>query len=281
MAEKQGRTNLIIEHLTVAYEEKLAVDDVSFSLENGKIFVIVGESGSGKTTLLRTVGGLLSDEGKIVSGNIFLQEKNLVQFSEKEWQNIHSGQIGYIFQNPEQSLSPLAKIEKQFLECARVSESKKAQADLLCLRGKDKKAKKEILTEAEMLLKKLRFEEPERILKAYPFELSGGMCQRVAIALAIMNHPLLLLADEPTSALDVAAQNMTIETLLDLREQTGLSMVVVTHNMDVACRLADEIGVMYQGKIIESGPPEQIVNEPREAYTKRLIEAIPQINRKA
>lgn len=281
MAEKQGRTNLIIEHLTVAYEEKLAVDDVSFSLENGKIFVIVGESGSGKTTLLRTVGGLLSDEGKIVSGKIFLQEKNLVHLSEKEWQNIHSGQIGYIFQNPEQSLSPLAKIEKQFLECARVNKSKKAQSDLLCLRGKDKKAKKEILTEAEMLLKKLRFEEPERILKSYPFELSGGMCQRVAIALAIMNHPLLLLADEPTSALDVAAQNMTIETLLDLREQTGLSMVVVTHNMDVACRLADEIGVMYQGKIIESGPPEQIVNEPREAYTKKLIEAIPQINRKA
>ena len=218
---------------------------------------------------------------KIVSGNIFLQEKNLVHLSEKEWQNIHGSQIGYIFQNPEQSLSPLAKIGKQFLECARVNKSKKAQADLLCLRGKDKKAKKEILTEAEMLLKKLRFEEPERILKSYPFELSGGMCQRVAIALAIMNHPLLLLADEPTSALDVAAQNMTIETLLDLREQTGLSMVVVTHNMDVASRLADEIGVMYQGKIIESGPPEQIVNEPREAYTKRLIEAIPQINRKA
>ncbi len=281
MAEKQGRTNLIIEHLTVAYEEKLAVDDVSFSLENGKIFVIVGESGSGKTTLLRTVGGLLSDEGKIVSGNIFLQEKNLVHLSEKEWQNIHGGQIGYIFQNPEQSLSPLAKIEKQFLECACVNESKKAQADLLCLRGKNRRTKKEILTEAEILLKKLRFEEPERILKSYPFELSGGMCQRVAIALAIMNHPLLLLADEPTSALDVAAQNMTIETLLDLREQTGLSMVVVTHNMDVACRLADEIGVMYQGKIIESGPPEQIVNEPREAYTKKLIEAIPQINRKA
>lgn len=279
MAEKQGRTNLIIEHLTVAYEEKLAVDDVSFSLENGKIFVIVGESGSGKTTLLRTVGGLLSDEGKIVSGNIFLQEKNLVHLSEKEWQNIHGGQIGYIFQNPEQSLSPLAKIEKQFLECACVNESKKAQADLLCLRGKNRRTKKEILTEAEILLKKLRFEEPERILKAYPFELSGGMCQRVAIALAIMNHPLLLLADEPTSALDVAAQNMTIETLLDLREQTGLSMVVVTHNMDVACRLADEIGVMYQGKIIESGPPEQIVNEPREAYTKKLIEAIPQIKK--
>ena len=231
--------------------------------------------------MLRTVGGLLSDEGKIVSGNIFLQEKNLVHLSEKEWQNIHGSQIGYIFQNPGQSLSPLAKIEKQFLECARVNKSKKAQADLLCLRGKNRRTKKEILAEAEILLKKLRFEEPERILKAYPFELSGGMCQRVAIALAIMNHPLLLLADEPTSALDVAAQNMTIETLLDLREQTGLSMVVVTHNMDVACRLADEIGVMYQGKIIESGPPEQIVNEPREAYTKKLIEAIPQINRKA
>lgn len=279
MEKNQGRSNLTIEHLAVTYEEKLAVDDVSFSLENGKIFVIVGESGSGKTTLLRTVGGLLSDEGKIVSGNIFLQEKNLVHLSEKEWQNIHGGQIGYIFQNPEQSLSPLAKIEKQFLECARVNEGKKAQADLFCLRGKDRRTKKEILTEAEMLLKKLRFEDPERILKSYPFELSGGMCQRVAIALAIMNHPSLLLADEPTSALDVAAQNMTIETLLDLREQTGLSMLVVTHNMDVACRLADEIGVMYQGKIIEFGPPEQIVNEPKEAYTKRLIEAIPQIKK--
>ena len=117
MTEKQGRTNLIIEHLTVAYEEKLAMDDVSFSLENGKIFVIVGESGSGKTTLLRTVGGLLSDEGKIVSGNIFLQEKNLVHLSEKEWQNIHGSQIGYIFQNPEQIVNePKEAYTKRLIE---------------------------------------------------------------------------------------------------------------------------------------------------------------------
>lgn len=272
MEKRQGKSNLTIEHLTVAYGEKLAVDDVSFSLDSGKIFAIVGESGSGKTTLLRTVGGLLSGEGRIVSGDIFLQETDLAQLSEKEWQNIHGRQIGYIFQNPEQSLSPLAKIGTQFVECARVNEGKRLSAGF---RGKDKRTKKEILTEAEMLLKSLRFEKPERILKAYPFELSGGMCQRVAIALAIMNHPSLLLADEPTSALDVAAQNMTIETLLELREQTGLSILLVTHNMDVACRLADEIGVMYQGKLIECGSPEQIVNEPKEAYTKRLIAAIP------
>ena len=243
LAEKnQIEKNLIVDRLTVTYGEKLAVDGVSFSLSPGKIYVIVGESGSGKSTLLRTIGGLLTKEGKIVSGDIWMGEQNLIQLSEKEWCEVHGNKMGYIFQNPEQSLSPLAKIGKQFVECQNMH-----------AKTAGKKSKKEILEDAEELLKELRFENPQRVLKSYPFELSGGMCQRVAIALAIMNQPSLLLADEPTSALDVASQDMTIETLLALRKKTDLSILLVTHNMEVARRLADEIGVMYQGRIIESG----------------------------
>lgn len=266
LAEKnQIEKNLIVDRLTVTYGEKLAVDGVSFSLSPGKIYVIVGESGSGKSTLLRTIGGLLTKEGKIVSGDIWMGEQNLIQLSEKEWCEVHGNKMGYIFQNPEQSLSPLAKIGKQFVECQNMH-----------AKTAGKKIKKEILEDAEELLKELRFENPQRVLKSYPFELSGGMCQRVAIALAIMNQPSLLLADEPTSALDVASQDMTIETLLALRKKTDLSILLVTHNMEVARRLADEIGVMYQGRIIESGLPEEIWNDPKEDYTKKLIAAIPQ-----
>ena len=266
LAEKnQIEKNLIVDRLTVTYGEKLAVDGVSFSLSPGKIYVIVGESGSGKSTLLRTIGGLLTKEGKIVSGDIWMGEQNLIQLSEKEWCEVHGNKMGYIFQNPEQSLSPLAKIGKQFVECQNMH-----------AKTAGKKSKKEILEDAEELLKELRFENPQRVLKSYPFELSGGMCQRVAIALAIMNQPSLLLADEPTSALDVASQDMTIETLLALRKKTDLSILLVTHNMEDARRLADEIGVMYQGRIIESGLPEEIWNDPKEDYTKKLIAAIPQ-----
>ena len=266
LAEKnQIEKNLIVDRLTVTYGEKLAVDGVSFSLSPGKIYVIVGESGSGKSTLLRTIGGLLTKEGKIVSGDIWMGEQNLIQLSEKEWCEVHGNKMGYIFQNPEQSLSPLAKIGKQFVECQNMH-----------AKTAGKKSKKEILEDAEELLKELRFENPQRVLKSYPFELSGGMCQRVAIALAIMNQPSLLLADEPTSALDVASQDMTIETLLALRKKTDLSILLVTHNMEVARRLADEIGVMYQGRIIESGLPEEIWNDPKEDYTNKLIAAIPQ-----
>lgn len=266
LAEKnQIEKNLIVDRLTVTYGEKLAVDGVSFSLSPGKIYVIVGESGSGKSTLLRTIGGLLTKEGKIVSGDIWMGEQNLIQLSEKEWCEVHGNKMGYIFQNPEQSLSPLAKIGKQFVECQNMH-----------AKTAGKKSKKEILEDAEELLKELRFENPQRVLKSYPFELSGGMCQRVAIALAIMNQPSLLLADEPTSALDVASQDMTIETLLALRKKTDLSILLVTHNMEVARRLADEIGVMYQGRNIESGLPEEIWNDPKEDYTKKLIAAIPQ-----
>ena len=156
LAEKnQIEKNLIVDRLTVTYGEKLAVDGVSFSLSPGKIYVIVGESGSGKSTLLRTIGGLLTKEGKIVSGDIWMGEQNLIQLSEKEWCEVHGNKMGYIFQNPEQSLSPLAKIGKQFVECQNMH-----------AKTAGKKSKKEILEDAEELLKELRFENPQRVLKS-------------------------------------------------------------------------------------------------------------------
>ena len=238
LAEKnQIEKNLIVDRLTVTYGEKLAVDGVSFSLSPGKIYVIVGESGSGKSTLLRTIGGLLTKEGKIVSGDIWMGEQNLIQLSEKEWCEVHGNKMGYIFQNPEQSLSPLAKIGKQFVECQNMH-----------AKTAGKKSKKEILEDAEELLKELRFENPQRVLKSYPFELSGGMCQRVAIALAIMNQPSLLLADEPTSALDVSVQAQTLNELLKLQGDYHMTYLFITHNLSVVRYMSDRICVMYGGQ---------------------------------
>ena len=260
------------EHICKSFGQTEVLKDISFSLEESQVLSIIGSSGSGKTTLLRCLNFLeRPDKGiiRVKDKTVFdAANPTTMQDAEIRKNRLH---FGLVFQS--------FNLFPQYTALKNVMLAK----ELLAKERPDYKAhKKEIHDEIEAqavgLLKQMGLSER---INNYPHQLSGGQCQRVAIALAIMNHPLLLLADEPTSALDVAAQNMTIETLLDLREQTGLSMVVVTHNMDVACRLADEIGVMYQGKIIESGPPEQIVNEPREAYTKKLIEAIPQINRKA
>lgn len=270
LAEKnQIEKNLIVDRLTVTYGEKLAVDGVSFSLSPGKIYVIVGESGSGKSTLLRTIGGLLTKEGKIVSGDIWMGEQNLIQLSEKEWCEVHGNKMGYIFQNPEQSLSPLAKIGKQFVECQNMH-----------AKTAGKKSKKEILEDAEELLKELRFENPQRVLKSYPFELSGGMCQRVAIALAIMNQPSLLLADEPTSALDVTVQAQVIKEMMKLRELYGTGIAIVTHNISVVNYMADYVAVMHQGKLVEYGAKEEVLNHPQEAYTKKLIGSVLRLKRR-
>ena len=269
LAEKnQIEKNLIVARLTVTYGEKLAVDGVSFSLSPGKIYVIVGESGSGKSTLLRTIGGLLTKEGKIVSGDIWMGEQNLIQLSEKEWCEVHGNKMGYIFQNPEQSLSPLAKIGKQFVECQNMH-----------AKTAGKKSKKEILEDAEELLKELRFENPQRVLKSYPFELSGGMCQRVAIALAIMNQPSLLLADEPTSALDVTVQKQVVEELLLMRKEYNTAMILVTHNIGVVRMMTDRILVLQNGQVREYGETEAVLDHPKDPYTKKLMGSVLHLNR--
>ena len=222
---------------------------------------IVGESGSGKTTVIRAILGSLPNSGKITNGKIFFENHDLLKYSVRDWLAIRGKNISMIFQDSGNMLNPIQTIGKQFIEYLQVH---------------DNVTDEEAYSFAVEMLTRMNLPNPENIMKSYPFELSGGMCQRVAIALAIMNQPSLLLADEPTSALDVASQDMTIETLLALRKKTDLSILLVTHNMEVARRLADEIGVMYQGRIIESGLPEEIWNDPKEDYTKKLIAAIPQ-----
>ena len=265
LAEKnQIEKNLIVDRLTVTYGEKLAVDGVSFSLSPGKIYVIVGESGSGKSTLLRTIGGLLTKEGKIVSGDIWMGEQNLIQLSEKEWCEVHGNKMGYIFQNPEQSLSPLAKIGKQFVECQNMH-----------AKTAGKKSKKEILEDAEELLKELRFENPQRVLKSYPFELSGGMWQRVAIARAVAMEPELLVADEPIASLDVSIQAQIVNLFRHLQKEHGFSFLFIAHDLSMVRFLCDRVGVMHDGKLVEVGNVEDIFRHPKHPYTKALIESIP------
>ena len=253
---------LRVENLGIAYGQKTVVQGVSFTLKQGEIASIVGESGSGKTTVLRCLNGFLPKEGRQSEGTVFLGQEKLSGITKKEWSRIHGAKTGMIFQNPEQSLSPLQTIEKQFCETVRAHR---------------KASGKEIYEEAKELLKTLRFPDPDKIWKSYPFELSGGMCQRVATALAVINRPQLLLADEPTSALDVASQKMTIETLMELRRKENMSVLMVTHNIGVAYLMSDSIGVMHDGKLIEWGSAEDVIKHPKEEYTKKLIASVPQI----
>ena len=254
---------LDVSNLTIQYSKNIeaTVKDINFSLDRGEILTIVGESGSGKTTVIRAILGSLPNSGKIINGKILFENQDLLKYNHKDWLSLRGKHIAMIFQDSGNMLNPIQTIGKQFIEYLQIH---------------DNLTKKEAYSFAIEMLTRMNLANPENIMKSYPFELSGGMCQRVAIALAIMNQPSLLLADEPTSALDVASQDMTIETLLALRKKTDLSILLVTHNMEVARRLADEIGVMYQGRIIESGLPEEIWNDPKEDYTKKLIAAIPQ-----
>ena len=253
---------LRVEDLQIAYGNHQAVKGAGFVLNQGEIAALVGESGSGKTTVVRAIDGLLPWEASITGGRFYLEGRDLTKLSSGEWGKIHGKEISMIFQNPESSLSPLQTLDKQFVENVRAHK---------------KEPKDSILKRAEKILEDMRFPEPGKILRAYPFELSGGMCQRAAIALAIMNQPRLLLADEPTSALDVAAQNMTIQTLLELRRQYGTAILLVTHNIGVAYKMADYIGVMYRGRLLEWGTKEEVLFHPREDYTRRLIQAIPHL----
>lgn len=245
----------------IQYGDRKIIQDFSLQMKQGEILGIVGESGSGKSTVIRAAMGLLGDSGKVSGGEILYRGTDMTKVSGEQLRQLCGPELGMIFQNAGASLCPIRTIEEQLYEAVLQHEAV---------------SKEEIRDRALKLFEQLRFTNGKQILKSYPFEFSGGMNQRVGIVLAMVLRPKLLLADEPTSALDVASQDMTIETLLALRKKTDLSILLVTHNMEVARRLADEIGVMYQGRIIESGLPEEIWNDPKEDYTKKLIAAIPQ-----
>ncbi|MBD3878180.1 MAG: ABC transporter ATP-binding protein [Quinella sp. 1Q5] len=251
---------LTVEDLVVVYGKKRVVHDVSFSVKRGEILVIAGESGSGKSTILKAIGGLLGKGGAIYDGQIFFDGKEITVLSDGQRRKLSGEAIGFIFQNAGASFCPIRTIGEQIFEAV------KAHRDW---------SKEEFRARAVDLMQKINL-APE-VLDEYPFRLSGGMAQRAGILAATILEPKLLLADEPTSALDAVTQVSVAKELLKLRERLGVSIVMVTHHMGVAWRMADRILIMRKGQAVEFGTREQIFNEPHEPYTQELIRAVPRL----
>ena len=257
-----NREILNLKNLSVSYGDINILKDIDLSLKKGEILGIVGESGSGKSTLIKSIMGIL-DENASIDGEINFEGKDLASLSLKDYRKIKGKEISMIFQNPTEYFNPTRKISKQFIETIR------SHNDI---------SKQEIQKKSINTFKFLGLQDGKKIWNSYPFELSGGMNQRVAIALSIMLEPKILLADEPTSALDVTVQAQVVKELLKLRQKLNTSIILVTHNIGVASYMSDNIGVMYGGRIIEYGESEELINNPKHTYTKILINSVPVIN---
>lgn len=252
------------EHVEISYKDFRAVRDVSFGLEEGEILGIVGESGSGKSSLIRAAMGLLGPAGTVSRGDIFYKGYNLPDLSEKERRRVNGPGLGMIFQHAGSSFCPIRKVGAQLYESVIAHEP----------------MAKDLFTEkAASLMQKLGFEDAARILDSYPFELSGGMQQRVGIAAAMLLEPDVLLADEPTSALDVYVQKQVVEELLLMRRTFNTSIILVTHNIGVVSAMADRILVLKDGETVEYGESRQILHAPQMPYTKALMDAVPKLRR--
>ena len=258
---------LDVSNLTVQYgkNKQPTVEDIGFSLNSGEILTIVGESGSGKTTIIRAILGCLPNSGKVISGKIIFDNRDLLSYSKRDWLAIRGKNISMIFQDSGNMLNPILPIGKQFIEYLRVH---------------DNLTKKEAYSFCVEMLTRMNLPNPDNIMKSYPFELSGGMRQRVGIAMATIFRPELLLADEPTSALDVTTQAQIVKELMFVPRTCGTAMIVVTHNIGVASYMSDKMMVMSKGKIIEYGRTKDIINSPRAEYTKTLFASVPQIGGK-
>lgn len=257
-----NREILNLKNLSVSYGDINILKDIDLSLKKGEILGIVGESGSGKSTLIKSIMGIL-DENASIDGEIHFEGKDLASLSLKDYRKIKGKEISMIFQNPTEYFNPTRKISKQFIETIR------SHNDI---------SKQEIQKKSINTFKFLGLQDGKKIWNSYPFELSGGMNQRVAIALSIMLEPKILLADEPTSALDVTVQAQVVKELLKLRQKLNTSIILVTHNIGVASYMSHNIGVMYGGRIIEYGESEELINNPKHPYTKMLINSVPVIN---
>ena len=252
------------EHVEISYNGVPAVRDISFSVGEGEILGIVGESGCGKSTLIRAAMGLLGNTGLVTRGDIFYKGKNLPDLSYAEVRKLNGPELGMIFQNAGSSFCPIRTVGAQLYES--MTEHKAA-------------GRQDFDRQALELFAKLGFEDGQRILDSYPFELSGGMQQRVGIAAAMLMNPKVLFADEPTSALDVSVQKQVVEEMLLVRRKFGTSIVLVTHNIGVIGAMADKVMVMRGGEMVEYGETEQVLRDPKEPYTKRLMSAVPRLTR--
>ncbi len=246
---------------------KLVVDGLDLELARGETVCIAGESGSGKSMTAMSVMRLLPEPmARIAGGEILLEGRDLARLPEAEMRRVRGGDIAMIFQEPMTSLNPVMSIGRQLTE-----------AVLAHREVSDREARGVVLD----ALKAVRISEPERRLGQYPHELSGGMRQRVMIAMALACQPKVLIADEPTTALDVTIQAQILRLIRDLQAETGTAVILITHDMGVVAEMADRVVVMNGGKVVESGPVEQIFAAPREAYTRRLLAAVPRLGSSA
>lgn len=252
------------DHVDISYKGKRVVHDVSFSVENGEILGIVGESGSGKSTLIKAAMGLLGKDGLVTRGDIWYKEMDLPDLKPREMRKLCGPELGMIFQTAGSSFCPIRTVRAQLYEF--MTEHKKIKTDAF-------------ENQAMELLEKFGFEDPKRVLDSYPFELSGGMQQRVGIAAAMLLNPKILMEDEPTSALDVTVQKQVVEEMLMVRERFGTSILLVTHNIGVIRAMADKVLVLHKGEIMEYGVTEEVFEHPRSVYTKKLLAAVPKLRR--
>ena len=253
------------DQVDIMYDGVPAVRNVSFSLKEGQILGIVGESGSGKSTLIKAAMGLLGAGGMVTRGDIWYKGKNLPDLSARERRRWNGPELGFIFQSAGSSFCPIRTIGTQLYEI---------------MKEHGRISREEFQKQAQNLLEKLGFSDPLRILKSYPFELSGGMQQRVGIAAAMLLQPKLLFADEPTSALDVSVQKQVVEEMLMVRRTFGTAIVLVSHNIGVIGAMADQVLVLKNGETAEYGEAGRILTDPQAEYTKELLAAVPRLGRK-
>ena len=240
-----------------------AIRKCSLDLYDGETLAIVGESGSGKSVFTKTFVGMLDVNGKITGGSIMYEGRDMTKFTEKDWLGIRGKKIAMVMQDPMTSLNPVYTIGNQIVEVIRLHTDKN---------------KADAWARAKELLELVGINEPEKRLKQYPHELSGGMRQRVMIAIALACEPKLLIADEPTTALDVTIQAQILELMQDLRKKLGMSIIMITHDLGVVAQMCEKIAVMYAGHIVEYGTTDEIFYQPGHEYTKGLINSIPKLN---
>ncbi|KEK21928.1 ABC transporter ATP-binding protein [Bacillus gaemokensis] len=258
---------LSLENVTLAVEKENStqaiVKHVSFSIDEGEIVALVGESGSGKSVTAQSIVGLNQESINIDEGNISFQDGELTSLQETEWNQIRGKDISFIFQDPLSSLNPTMKVGRQITEVILQHE---------------KKSKKEAKAIAIELLGDLGIHEPEKRFEQYPHQLSGGMRQRICLAIAFACHPKIVIADEPTTALDVTIQKQIMELLKERKVKQHTSILLITHDLALVREVADRVVVMYGGRVVEKGTIQEVIESPQHPYTKSLLQAIPNMD---
>lgn len=252
---------LEVKDLQISYGNKVTVENASLSLDKGEILSIVGESGSGKTTVIRAVMGCLPQGGAVTGGSITFDGRDLLQNTAEDWRKMCGEEMSMIFQDSGNMINPIRRIGNQFIDYILAHRPQTSKEDAYKL--------------AVKMLDDVRLPNPDNIMNSYPFELSGGMRQRVGIAMAMAFSPKILLADEPTSALDVTTQAQIVRQIVDVRNEFNAAVIIVTHNLGVASYMSNKIVVMKNGHIVESGSREKIIGDPQHEYTKELLAAVP------